>query len=186
MSDPADITTLLGGLSRGETDALERLMPLVYDELRVLAERALRRERKDHTLQTTALVHEAYLKLVDQTRAQWRQRAQFFAVAAKVMRRILVDHARAAQAAKRGGMAQTISLDHAAELADNPDVDLHALDEALTRLAAIDERQARIVELRFFGGMSFDEVAELIESNNAAVFREWTMAKAWLARELGK
>ncbi len=163
-------------------------MPMVYDELRQLAERALRRERPDHTLSTTALVHEAYLRLVDQTRVQWQHRGQFLGVAAQMMRRILVDHARRRATVKRGGLQPEVRLsaigDGASAAASEPTVDVPALDDALNRLAAFDPQQARIVELRFFGGLTLDETAQVCDISVATVKRDWTLAKAWLYREL--
>jgi RNA polymerase sigma-70 factor, ECF subfamily len=179
-SSDKDVTQLLVEWSNGDEQARNRLIPLVYDELHRLADYYLRRERRDHTLQPTALVHEAYLRLVDQTRVHWHNRAHFFGVAANVMRQILVNHALSHQAAKRGGTACKLSLDEAAASYKEPDVDLVALDEALTRLAALDPQQARIVELRFFGGLTIEETAEVLQISAATVKREWSMAKAWL------
>jgi RNA polymerase sigma factor (TIGR02999 family) len=170
--------------SDGDQQALEKLMPLVYDELRRLAGRYLRRERPGHTLQATALVNEAYLRLVDQRDVRWQNRAHFFGIAAQMMRRILVDHARSHQVAKRGAGARKLSLDEAIEAPEQADVDLVALDDALSDLARIDPQQSRIVELRFFGGLTIEEVAEVVGVSPATVKREWTMAKAWLYREL--
>jgi RNA polymerase sigma factor (TIGR02999 family) len=175
-----DITRLLAAWRDGEQGALDRLVPLVYQELREQARRQLGRERKDHTLQSTALVHEAFLRLAGQSRAQWQNREQFFAVAARLMRRVLVDHARARAAAKRGASPTRIALEDAPEPAVQPDVDVLALD----RLAAVDERQARVVELRYFGGLSAEEAAKLLEVSPATVARDWAMARAWLFREL--
>jgi len=178
---------MLESWSAGNPEALERLMPLVYDELRRVASRHLGRERREHTLQPTALVHEAYLRLVDQRSAKWRSRAQFFAVAARVMRRILVDHARARGAAKRGQGAVRVSLDDVrppAAPARGDEVDLVALDAALERLADLDERQARIVELRYFAGLSIEETAGALGIGAATVKRDWALARAWLRREL--
>jgi RNA polymerase sigma factor (TIGR02999 family) len=185
MESPERVTQLLVDWSNGDQAALDKLMPVVYDELRRLASNYLRRERAGHTLQPTALVNEAYLRLVDQRQARWQNRAQFFGVAAQLMRRILVDHARVRQAQKRGGSdQQQISLSHADRVAQKPDVDLLALHEALNELAAIDEQQARIVELRFFGGLTIEETAEVMGISHATVERDWTMARAWLRREL--
>jgi len=183
-SSASDITQLLLEVSRGDQQALGQMLPLVYGELRALAERALRRERAGHTLQPTALVHEAYIKLVDQSRVQWQNRAHFYAVAAQIMRRILVDHARARQAAKRDGAGGRIALEdtHAAPREQPPD--LMALDEALTRLGELDQRQGRVVELRFFAGLTNEETAEVLGVSPATVKREWTTAKAWLRREM--
>jgi RNA polymerase sigma-70 factor (ECF subfamily) len=161
-------------------------MPLVYDELRRLAHSYLRRERSDHTLQATALVHEAYLRLVEQSDVQWNNRGHFFAITAQAMRRILVDHARGHQAAKRGGEGQKIPIEDAFALSnDRPDKFL-ALDESLGRLAEVDPRQEQIVELRVFAGMSIEEIAGLLNISTATVKRDWTMAKAWLLLEMGK
>lgn len=181
---PHEVTQLLMDWSDGNTAALKELMPLVYRELRKLARQYLKRERDGHTLQTTDLVHEAYLKLVDQRRVQWQNRTHFFGVAAELMRRILVDHARRHKRAKRGGGLPLLSLSQANMVSRQPTVDVIALDEALTRLAQVDERKARIVELRFFGGLEVDEVAEFLKISTPTVMREWKMAKAWLHREL--
>lgn len=172
-------------MSGGDRDAPARLMPLVYDELRRLADHYLRHERADHTLQPTALVHEAYLKLIDQTRVDWQNRAHFFGVAAQSMRRILVDHARRHQSEKRGGFRQKLTLDEAVDYSRTRDVDLVKLDDALTALAKFDARQSRIVELRFFGGLTIEETAEAIGISPATVKVDWSMAKAWLRREIG-
>jgi RNA polymerase sigma-70 factor, ECF subfamily len=185
MESPEHVTQLLVDWSNGDQSALDKLMPVVYDELRRLAGNYLRRERAGHTLQPTALVNEAYLKLVDQRHARWQNRAQFFGVAAQLMRRILVDHARVRQAQKRGGSDhQQLSLSHADRVAEKPGVDLLALHEALNDLAKIDEQQSRIVELRFFGGLTIEETAEVLEISHATVERDWTLARAWLRREL--
>jgi RNA polymerase sigma factor (TIGR02999 family) len=181
-----EITQMLFEWSNGRQEVLEELMPLVYDELRRLAAHHLRRERPDHTLQPTALVHEAYLRLVDQTQVRWQSRAHFFGIAARLMRQILVNHALAHRAAKRGGTALRLTLEEAAGLSKEPDVDLVALDEALTRLAALGPEQGRIVELRFFGGLSIEEAAEVLRVSPATVKRGWTLAKAWLHCELTK
>ncbi len=185
MASSRNITQLLVAWSEGDRAALDELMPLVYDELRGLASAYLARERQGHTLQTTALVHEAYLKLVDQRRVQWQNRAHFFGVAAQMMRRILVSHARAHSAKKRGQGAPPLSLDKAPEVSAKPKVDLVALDEALDRLTEIDPRQGRVVELRFFGGLSIEEAGEVLSLSPATVGREWRMAKAWLYKEFG-
>jgi RNA polymerase sigma factor (TIGR02999 family) len=160
------------------------MVPLVYDELRRQAQRYLRRENPGHTLQTTALVHEAYLRLVDQRTARWESRAQFFGIAAQLMRRILVDHARSTHAAKRGGSAIHLELQEETAATQERDVDLLALDDALNRLALLDERQAKVVELRYFTGLGIDETAEALGISAATVKREWAMARAWLKREL--
>ena len=183
---PHDVTELLKKWSKGDHDALDLLMPLVYDELHRLAGAYLRRERREHTLQPTALVNEAYLKLIDQRNANWKSRAQFFGVAAQLMRRILVDHARAHHAAKRGGSGFNVSLSKAHRFGEEPDLDLLALHEALERLAAIDGQPARVVELRFFGGLTIEETAEVMSVSHATIEREWQMARAWLRRELSR
>lgn len=177
------VTELLADWSKGDEEALTKLIPLVYDELHKLASRHLRRERSDHTLQTTALVHEAYLKLVAQKDANWQNRAQFFGVAAQLMRRILVDHARRHQASKRGGSFYKVTLDE--ELASSVESDeLLVLDRALDQLAAFDPRQSRVVELRIFGGLTLEETAQAINTSPRTARREWSMAKAWLRREI--
>jgi RNA polymerase sigma factor (TIGR02999 family) len=187
MTSPAkEITEMLIHWSNGHQEVLADLMPLVYDELRRSAAHYLGRERPDHTLQPTALVHEAYLRLVDQSRVRWQNRAHFFGIAAKLMRQILVDHARANRAAKRGGTAFKLTLDDAAGVCEEGSLDLVALDEALTRLAALDLQQGRIVELRFFGGLTIEEAAEVLQISPATVKREWITAKAWLHCTLTK
>ena len=185
VSPPEDVTQILQEVSGGNREAPARLMPLVYDELRRLADHYLRQERPDHTLQPTALVHEAYLKLIDQTRVDWQNRAHFFGVAAQLMRRILVDHARRHQAEKRSGFRQKLTLDEAVDYSQTRDVDLVRLDEALTALAQFDARQSQVVELRFFGGLTIEETAEAIGISPATVKVDWNMAKAWLRREIG-
>jgi RNA polymerase sigma-70 factor (ECF subfamily) len=185
MSTPEGVTQLLIDWSRGDQAALEKLMPLVYTELRRLATNYLRRERQGHTLQPTALVNEAYLKLVDQRNAKWQNRAQFFGISAQLMRRILVDHARQHQAAKRGGsVQQRLSITSAEKLAKQTEVDLLALNEALDELAIMDAQQSRIVELKFFGGLSIEETAEVLGIGHATVERDWKMARAWLRKQL--
>jgi len=185
MESSENVTQLLLKWNEGDARALEKLMPLVYSELRRLARNYLRRERQDHTLQPTALVNEAYLKLIDQKNARWQNRAQFYGVAAQLMRRILVDHARQHQAAKRGGPHQErLSITSAGQLADKPEVDLLALHEALEELKIFDSQQERIVELKFFGGLSIDETAEVLGVSHATVERDWKMARAWLRRKL--
>lgn len=183
-SADSSITQLLARWSEGDEDALESLMPLVYDELHRLAAAYLRRERRQHTLQPTALVNELYLKIFDQQRTNWRNRAQFFGVAAQIMRRILVDHARAHHASKRGGDRFLVSLRNVAAFGAEPDADLLALHDVLSRLETIDPNQARIVELRFFGGLTIEETAEVMQISHATVEREWRTAKAYLKREL--
>ena len=179
-----EVTQVLVAWDRGDEKAAERLMPLVYDELRRLARQYLARERSDHTLQATGLVHEAYLRLVDQNSMSWQNRAHFFSVAAKVMRRILVDHARSHCAEKRGGMREKLEFHEAFAPAGERAVDLIALDEALRTLATFDARQSQIVELRFFGGLTNEEIGEVLEISPRTIRREWRLAKAWLRREI--
>ncbi len=176
----SDVTQLLLAWQSGDRDALDRMLPLVYDELHRLAAGYLRRERSDHTLQPTALVHEAYLRLVRQRQVDWRNRAQFLGVAAGMMRRILVNHARDRSAAKRAGGREQVSLSLVADGGGAPDVDLIALEDALGRLASLDARKARVVELRFFGGLAMDEIGEVLGVSRATVEREWSFARAWL------
>ena len=176
-----EVTQLLQGWSVGNREALDKLLPLVYDELRRLAHSYLTHERPDHTLQTTALVHEAYLKLIDQRSVNWQNRAHFFAISAQAMRRILLDNARRHTAAKRGSGGQKVSLDEVATLSrDTANVSLISLDEALQKLATIDADQSRIVELRYFGGLTIEETAEVLQTSPSSVQREWTIARAWL------
>ena len=183
----ANVTQMLKQWSDGNTQVLDNLMPLVYDELRRQASRYLRKERSNHTLQTTALIHEAYLKLIDQKSVEWQSRAHFFAIASTAMRRILVDYARERNREKRGGSAENLPLDEVFQISSNEkSVDLVALDEALTRLAQFDERQARIVELRYFSGLDNDETAAVLGVSNATVRRDWNFAKAWLRQEIMK
>ena len=179
-----DATELLIDWGNGDQEALNKLMPLVYDELRRLASRHLRNERAGHTLQTTALVHEAYLKLVDQTHTSWQSRVHFFAAAAQVMRHILVDYARNRRAFKRGGDYSRLSLDEALISDKEKDPDLLALNEALNGLAAIDPQQSHVVELRVFGGLTVEETAEALGISPRTVKREWSMAKAWLLKQM--
>jgi RNA polymerase sigma factor (TIGR02999 family) len=176
---------LLLAWNRGEADALDALLPLVYEELRRLAARYMKGERRDHTLDATALVNEAYLRLIEVQRVQWTNRAHFFAMAATLMRRILVDAARARGYQKRGGGAAVLSLDEALIVAAEPGADLVALDDALIALAAIDPRKSQVVEMRFFGGLSIDETAEALQVSRDTVKRDWKMAKLWLLREMG-
>jgi RNA polymerase sigma factor (TIGR02999 family) len=183
-ASPQEITHLLVAWSNGDSRALQELMPPVYRELRRLAHGRLGRERPDHTLQTTALVHEAYLRLADQRDASWKNRAQFFAVAAQMMRRVLVDYARARQYTKHGGGAQQVDLDEAMVVWRDRAAEVVALDEALTSLAELDPRKGRVVELRFFGGLSIEETAEILGVSPGTVMRDWTLAKAWLQREM--
>ena len=181
---PATVTELLHAWSDGDKTALDQLVPVVYDELRRQASRYLRREAGGHTLQTTALVNEAYLRLVDQKNIRWQNRAQFFGIAAQLMRRILVDHARAKHRAKRGGRDVRVTLDDALAIAANQEIDLIALDAALDRLAQIDEQQSKVVEMRFFSGLNVEETAEALSVSPATVKRDWNVAKAWLYREM--
>ena len=180
----SDVTRLLGELSRGKKEALGQLMPLLYSELRRLASYHLQRERGNHTLQATALVHEAYFRLVDQNDAHWESRGQFMSVASQLMRRILVDYSRSHHAAKRGGDAGKVYLDEAAIVVKGRAAEVVALDDALKRLAEIDPQQARLVELRFFGGLNIEETASVLGTSAATVKRNWSVAKAWLAREM--
>lgn len=181
-----DVTQLLARWSGGDKEALDQLMPLVYGELRRLANYHLMREKPGHTLQSTALVHEAFLRLIDQRNVQWQNRAHFFGVAAQMIRRILVDHARAHQTAKRGGGAPTVAIDDALQISKKRDLDVVALDDALNSLATLDPQQGRIVELRFFAGLTIEETAEVIGISPATVKRDWNTAKAWLYRELSR
>lgn len=181
---PENVTQLLIDWSKGDKAALDALLPVVYEELRHQAARYLRRERAGHTLQTTALIHEAYIKLIDQRNVHWQNRAHFFGIAAQAMRRILVDHARAKNRAKRGGSDIRVSFNEANLVGQQQDLDIEALDEALTRLSEIDEQQSRIVELRFFSGLTVEETAEVLGISPATVKRDWSMAKAWLHREI--
>jgi RNA polymerase sigma factor (TIGR02999 family) len=181
-----DVTTLLLDWGKGDAGALDQLAPLVYDELRRIAGHHLRRERPDHTLQSTALVHEVYLKLIDQQRVQWHDRDHFFAVASQMIRRILVSHARANKAAKRGAGVTKVVFDEAIGLPGGDSADLVALDDALKSLSQVDPRQGRIVELRFFGGLSIEATAKILEISPATVKRDWNVARAWLYRELAR
>lgn len=181
------ITQLLNEWKDGNQAALDELMPLIYDELRRQASRYLRNERQGHTLQTTALIHEAYLKLVGINEIEWQNRNHFFAIASTAMRRILVDHARERKRDKRGGSAENLPLDEALQISANEkSVDLIALDEALNRLAKLDTRQAKVVELRYFSGLSIDETAEVLGIANSTVRLDWNLAKAWLKQEITK
>ena len=182
-----EVTQMLQAWSDGNQDILDELMPVVYEELRRQASRYLRRERLNHTLQTTALIHEAYLKLINQKNVKWQNRSHFFAIAAQAMRRILVDYARERKREKRGGNAENLPIEEAEfVVSEEKSVDLVALDEALTRLAGFDERQARIVELRYFSGLDIDETAEVLGVSNATVRRDWNMAKAWLYQQVAR
>lgn len=181
---PSDITQLLLDWSEGDREALDQLLPLVYEELRRLAHHYIGLERPGQTLQTTALVHEAYLRLVDQSRVRLENRAQFFGLSARLMRRILVDHARARRAAKRGGASPRLSLEEAAGVSGDAVSEMLALDEALNTLEAVDPEKSRIVEMRFFGGMEVEEVAEVLGVSASTVARQWRTARAWLYREM--
>jgi RNA polymerase sigma factor (TIGR02999 family) len=181
---PADPTALLLAWNRGEPAALQALLPLVYEELRRLAGRYMKHERRGHSLQATALVHETYLRLIDVKQVRWQNRAHFFAMAARLMRRILVDAARSRRYHKRGGGAPVLSLDEALIVANEPSHDFVALDDALTAFAAVDERKSKVVELRFFGGLTLEETAEALSVSRDTVMRDWKIAKLWLLREL--
>jgi RNA polymerase sigma-70 factor, ECF subfamily len=184
MGDAHEVTLLLSALSRGDEDAGAKLIPVVYDELRRLAGGYMRRERADHTLQATALVHEAFLKLVEQQSVNWQSRAHFFGVAAQLMRRILIDHARGHLRQKRGGEHKKVSLNDALIFSPEQSAELIAVDESLQRLAKLDERQARVVELRFFGGLSVEEAAAVLGISAKTVKRDWSVARAWLYADL--
>jgi RNA polymerase sigma factor (TIGR02999 family) len=184
MSDNQEVTLLLSALTRGDDGAATKLIPVVYDELRRLAGSYMRRERVDHTLQATALVHEAYLKLVEQRSVDWQSRAHFFGVDAQLMRRILIDHARGHTRQKRGGEQKKVSLDEAFVFSERQADELLAVDDSLKRLEEIDPRQARVVELRFFGGLSVEEAAEVLGVSPKTVKRDWSVAKAWLYADL--
>ena len=181
-----EVTRLLKAWGGGDEQALEKLTPLVYRQLHQIAQRYMGRERSGHTLQTTALVNEAYLRLVDCGQVNWQDRAHFLAVSAKLMRRILIDFARSRGYLKRGGAAPHISLEEAPSLCDEPDVNLVALDDALKALAAVDERKSKVVELKFFGGLNVEETAEVLRVSSDTVMRDWKMAKIWLLRELSR
>jgi RNA polymerase sigma-70 factor, ECF subfamily len=185
-TDLPNITQLLVAWSEGDQTALEQLIPLVYQELHQQAERYMQQERPGHPLQATALVHEAYLRLIDYREMHWQNRAHFFAVAAQLMRRILVEHARAQRAIKRGGEMRQVSLVEAEAATEKRIPDLMALDDALNDLAALDPRQSRVVELRFFGGLSLEEIAEVLKVSVGTVRRDWSMAQAWLYTQLNK
>jgi RNA polymerase sigma-70 factor, ECF subfamily len=184
LSPEADVTALLGELAKGDRAAHEKLIPLIYDQLKELARSYMRRERDDHTLQTTALVHEAYLRLVHQQSPNWQNRAQFFGIAAQLMRRILIDHARHHLREKRGGSQVFLPLNEALAFSPEHSGDLLKLDEALDRLSKLDPRQGRIVELRFFGGLSIEETSKFLGVSPITVKRDWALAKVWLYGEL--
>lgn len=183
-SSPKEVTALLYAWSEGDAAALDRLMPLVYAELRRMAGRHMARERRGHTIQTTALVHEVYLRLVDQERVRWQDRTHFFAIAAQLMRRILVDHARKRLNAKRGGRLVNLSIEAAEGISVARAAEVVAIDDALKALSGVDERKGRIVELRFFGGLSIEDTADALGVSAGTVMRDWTLVKAWLKREL--
>ncbi len=184
--DPAGITALLQQIRHGDAAAESELIPLIYNQLRAIARNQMGRERPDHSLQATILVHEAFMKLVGNSQIDWCNRAHFFALASRVMRRILVDHARAARAQKRPGAMQKVELESALVFVEGQAADFLALDEALDRLAAWDPRQCRVVEMHFFGGLGFGEIAEVLSISDRTAKRDWTMARAWLYRELSK
>lgn len=187
MADGSDATRILEEINRGDASAVNRLLPLVYDELRAIAAAAMRRERVDHTLEPTALVHEAYVRLVDHGKSDWRGRAHFFAVAAKTIRNVLIDHARRADADKRGGAWRRTMLSGELAGGDGPrPVDLLDLDAALARLGELHPRQANVVELRFFGGLSIEETAHVLDAARSTVADDWMLARAWLSRELDR
>jgi RNA polymerase sigma-70 factor (ECF subfamily) len=181
---PNEITQQLLAWSKGDEAALDKLIPAVYQELRRMADHYLRGEQAGHSLQPTALVHEAYLRLIDQTRVEWHNRAHFFGVAAQMMRRILIDHAKAKHRAKRGGTAPKVSLDEGATFSNERAAELVALDDALQVLSQMDERKGRIVELRYFGGLTVDETAQVLGVSDKTVMRDWNLAKAWLYQQL--
>ena len=184
MSSDTDITELLVDWNNGDKSAMERLLPLVEKELHRLAHAYMRREDPNHTLQTTALINETYLRLVDQRRVQWQNRAHFFGIAAQIMRRILLNYARDQNRQKRGGKAIHVSLTEALIMPDEKDREIIALNDALDRLEAVDERKAKVVELRFFGGLTVEEIAEVLKVSTVTVLRDWAFAKAWLSREM--
>jgi RNA polymerase sigma-70 factor (ECF subfamily) len=186
MSSQKEVSQLLADCGEGDQAAFNQLLPLVYDELHRLASSYMGHERPNHTLQTTALVNEAYLRLADQRDARWQNRVHFFAVAAKVMRQILIDHARRRTRAKRGGNQTRLSLDEAAILSDERATDLLALDDALTKLAGVDARKSRVVELRFFSGLTIEEVAEVFKVHPKTIARDWALARAWIYREISQ
>jgi len=185
-SDPAGITALLQQIKQGDAAAESLLMPLIYQQLRAIARKQMGRERPDHSLQATILVHDAFLQLVGNSQIDWSNRAHFFALASRAMRRMLIDHARAAHAQKRPGARQKVELESALVFVEGQATDLLALDEALARLAEWDPRQSRVVEMHFFGGLGFDEIAEVLGISDRTAKRDWAMARAWLYRQLSK
>jgi len=184
--DPAGITALLQQIKQGDVAAESELMPLIYNQLRVIARNQMAGERPDHSLQATILVHDAFLQLVGNSQIDWSNRAHFFALASRVMRHMLIDHARAAHAQKRPGARQKVELESALVFVEGQTTDLLALDEALNRLADWDPRQSRVVEMHFFGGLGFDEIAEVLSISDRTAKRDWAMARAWLYRQLSK
>ena len=184
--DPAGITALLQQIKQGDVAAESELMPLIYHQLRAIARNQMGRERPDHSLQATILVHDAFLQLVGNSQIDWSNRAHFFALASRAMRRMLIDHARAAHAQKRPGARQKVELESALVFVEGQATDLLALDEALARLAEWDPRQSRVVEMHFFGGLGFDEIAEVLSISDRTAKRDWAMARAWLYRQLSK
>jgi RNA polymerase sigma factor (TIGR02999 family) len=183
---PSEVSQLLRAWSNGDKTAFDKLMPLVYEELRQMAKRYMERQPVGHSLQTTALIHEAYLRLVDQPEVQWQNRVHFFGVAAKAMRHILVDHARTRQAAKRGGAVRQVTLDEAATISVERTAELVALDDALESLAAFDQRKSQVVELKYFGGLTVEETAKVLKVSPRTVAQDWRLARTWLLRELSK
>lgn len=186
MSQPKEITQLLLAWRNGDDAALERLIPLVYDELYRVARRYMNREQSDHTLQATALVNEVYLRLIDAQNVEWQNRVHFFGISARLMRQILVDFARQRQQQKRGGEIQQVSLDEALTVSNQPNSDLVALDDALNELAKLNQRQCQVVEMRFFGGLSEEEIAEVLQISPRTVRNDWSFAKVWLLRQLNR
>ena len=187
MTEPVEnATQCLRRVGEGDAVAADHLLQLVYDELRAIAGHLMVAERRDHTLQPTALVHEAYLRLIEQTGVDWKNRAHFLAIAARAIRRVLIDHGRAQKAQKRGGLMQQVTLDENVAFNWSREIDMLALDEALERLTALSERQARVVELRFFGGLAEKEVAEVLGVSRTTVAEDWSVARAWLSRELSE
>lgn len=184
LSSSRDVTGLLQAWGQGDEEALQKLIPLVYEQLRAAARRRMARERPGHTLQTTALIHETYLRLVDVRQVKWQNRAHFLAICAQLMRRILIDFARSRGYQKRGGAALHVNFDEAVLVTAQPDFNLVAVDDALTRLALVDARKSRVVELRFFGGLGVKETAEVLKVSADTVMRDWKLAKVWLLREL--
>jgi RNA polymerase sigma factor (TIGR02999 family) len=184
LASPHDITSLLQAWGKGDEEALHKLTPLVYEQLHAAARRYMAHERPGHTLQTTALIHETYLRLVDVRQVKWQNRAHFFAICAKLMRRILIDFARSRASQKRRGAVPHVDLDEALCITSEPDFDLVSLDDALNKLTLMDERQSKVVELRFFGGLTVQETAEVMKTSPDTVMRDWKLAKVWLFREL--